>query len=458
MPTVPVDPADLEAGITGRRRFPLVDMLLGYPTTGPRPGAPPLMTHGVVIELFTDRACTVPADAVDLAGNPITSVTIYGVQLPEFYGPDTNATTLFGRPAGASGDGFPIYASDPAGSAAAASFDPSRTPELTATNMQGAIEELYAMVVAGGGGAFDGGTVSGDVVFTGAVTVEPGTFGTDAVAGLDQYMRERLTSMGRPPLAPFNEGETPDPADYEAGTVLYERATGAAPVFGTTLKFEGDDPANLETYTLGTSDVTTAAQAKARFAFVFTGKAAAPGTVTPASFNLWGLTWTPVMDRPNDNVGVPTHRVTVYRSFGIPADPSDRPVVAYGAGNAMGSCTVYVLEADALKGTGIRTVGTVPQIGSETNVLNPPRAALPAPPLAGNPIVMFTVQNNTTHTLQAGPGFVFVGTQLTGTDPSRKAALQLDAAPTGTAAERSFASDAGGSSIKITGIMELDLV
>lgn len=94
-----------------RLEFPLVDLLPGFPSTGPRLGAPVLSTHGTVIELFAELACTTPADARNLADTAaVTSVTVQGVTLPGFLGPASGAAILYGRPAGATGNGFPIRA------------------------------------------------------------------------------------------------------------------------------------------------------------------------------------------------------------------------------------------------------------------------------------------------------------------------------------------------------------
>lgn len=95
-----------------RKRFPLVDVLLGVPSTGARLGAAALLTHGLVIELYEDAACTAPLDALDTAGNPITSVTVDGVTIPPFDGPDDGRTLVYGRRAGATGNGFPLAALD----------------------------------------------------------------------------------------------------------------------------------------------------------------------------------------------------------------------------------------------------------------------------------------------------------------------------------------------------------
>lgn len=94
-----------------RNPFPLNDILIGYPSTGPRYGAAALLTEGTVVDLFTTSACTVALDA--LAGDgvtPATSVTVgNGVVVPRFYGSNDGATVVYGRIRGATGDGFPLY-------------------------------------------------------------------------------------------------------------------------------------------------------------------------------------------------------------------------------------------------------------------------------------------------------------------------------------------------------------
>lgn len=96
-----------------RRLFPLVDVLVGTPSSGPRLGAAALVPHGLVVELFADAACTVPLDATDLDGSPISSVTVDGVTIPPFYGPDDDTVArVYGRPAGATGVGFAMTPAD----------------------------------------------------------------------------------------------------------------------------------------------------------------------------------------------------------------------------------------------------------------------------------------------------------------------------------------------------------
>lgn len=95
-----------------RRRFPLVDSLIGTPSTGPRLGAAALLPHGIVIELYADEACTTPLDATDLDGNPIGAVIVDGVTIPRFLGPDSDDVTVYGRRAGGTGLGFPMQAID----------------------------------------------------------------------------------------------------------------------------------------------------------------------------------------------------------------------------------------------------------------------------------------------------------------------------------------------------------
>lgn len=110
------------------RRYPLVDVLIGTPAS-PTLGGSTLLTHGTVIELFQDKACTTPLAATDPnnGGAAISSVTVDGVSLPPFdaTSPDADTGVAYGRPAGATGNGFPIYplpskiASDAAAEAAA---------------------------------------------------------------------------------------------------------------------------------------------------------------------------------------------------------------------------------------------------------------------------------------------------------------------------------------------------
>lgn len=95
-----------------RNLFPLVDVLIGTPSTGPRLGAPALLTHGVVLNLYVDEACTAVLDATTTTEPPatISSVTVTGVTIPRFYGSINGETTVYARPAGATGNGFPLYA------------------------------------------------------------------------------------------------------------------------------------------------------------------------------------------------------------------------------------------------------------------------------------------------------------------------------------------------------------
>ena len=73
------------------RRFPLVDVVIGVPSTGASEGAAALIAHGVELWIYADEALTTLAEAyADDAGLvPITSVTISGSTLPAFYVPDT---------------------------------------------------------------------------------------------------------------------------------------------------------------------------------------------------------------------------------------------------------------------------------------------------------------------------------------------------------------------------------
>lgn len=93
-----------------RRLFPLSDVIVGGASTGYVKGDPVRLPHGVEINLYADEACTTPLDARDLDGDPIAFVTIVGASLPEFYGSDDEAELVYGRAAGASGNGFPIRA------------------------------------------------------------------------------------------------------------------------------------------------------------------------------------------------------------------------------------------------------------------------------------------------------------------------------------------------------------
>lgn len=110
MPVIDVAP-DGSVASSGRRRFPLVDVVIGTPVTGPRYGAPALLPHGVVLNLYADKACTTVLDATDVAGTPISSVVINGVSIPEFYGPDNASTVeVFARVDGVTGSGFSLWA------------------------------------------------------------------------------------------------------------------------------------------------------------------------------------------------------------------------------------------------------------------------------------------------------------------------------------------------------------
>jgi hypothetical protein len=97
-----------------RRRYPLVDLVIGIPT-GERDaaGSPLLSTDGVVVDLLghNPEGELVPLDATDLDGNPITSVTIDGVTIPPFYGPPANGgRPVFGRVG--TGEPFPLVVAD----------------------------------------------------------------------------------------------------------------------------------------------------------------------------------------------------------------------------------------------------------------------------------------------------------------------------------------------------------
>lgn len=92
------------------RAFPLNDTVVGTPSAGPRFAGPALQPHGVVVELFSDEACTVPLAAEDALGEPISSVVIDGVTLPRFTVADDDVTTVYGRALGEDGPGFPLFA------------------------------------------------------------------------------------------------------------------------------------------------------------------------------------------------------------------------------------------------------------------------------------------------------------------------------------------------------------
>lgn len=119
-----------------RLTFPLVDLLVGTPVTGPRFGAAALLTHGVVLNLYADQACTQVLDATNLAGNAITSVTVNGVTIPPFLGPN-NVTKVYARPQGATGNGFLLLSRDP---------DPAL---VTATQLGEAIGAYLSLAIAG---------------------------------------------------------------------------------------------------------------------------------------------------------------------------------------------------------------------------------------------------------------------------------------------------------------------
>lgn len=98
-----------------RHPFPLNDLAVGWPTTsGKQSGGPVLQLHGNVVELFSDLACTSPLNARDAADTAaITGVTIDGVTIPRFLGPnDDNVFVVYGRKAGTVGNGFPLYRAD----------------------------------------------------------------------------------------------------------------------------------------------------------------------------------------------------------------------------------------------------------------------------------------------------------------------------------------------------------
>lgn len=97
-----------------RHPFPLNDLLIGAPDTGLRAGVPALLTHGAVIELFSDLACTTPLDARTADDSAaITSITVSGVTLPSFLGPDSEVVNVvYGRAEGVAGNGFPLYRAD----------------------------------------------------------------------------------------------------------------------------------------------------------------------------------------------------------------------------------------------------------------------------------------------------------------------------------------------------------
>lgn len=151
-----------------RKRFPLLDVLIGVPATPVR-GNPALLTHGTVIELYRDKACTTPADALNLAGLTISSVTVQGVSIPEFDGPDDGIGLLYGRPAGVTGNGFPIFSQDVSGAIEA---DPASglpvfvLPNGTRVPYLNADDQLPPEIVAGLVEALNAGGFSGtDNVF-----------------------------------------------------------------------------------------------------------------------------------------------------------------------------------------------------------------------------------------------------------------------------------------------------
>lgn len=422
------------------------------------------MTHGTVIELFSDEDATTPlagptaADGpTDLAGTAITSVTVYGVEIPPFLGTTLGERVVYGRVAGATGKGFPIYAVDASAAAAETTFNPAtgQTPNLpaTATNVQTGLEEVYKR--AEGKVPLTGGNFTGPVSFGDTTDFLPGAVEVAAVGGLIEWLRARLPEENRPPIVPYPAGTTPVAADYPVGTIFYSRTASSVP-FAATVKLNQDIATDLSSYSF--TSITTVAESKFRMALVMTGDPTSPDS-SPESFALWGLAWTKSAELSNSGGTANSHRWSIYTSFGIPSVTSDAPVVGYGT-RVQSSCSIYVLEFDALKGNGIRTpavAGAVPQIAMVTNSQIAPPVSLPAAPLAGNPILMWHVQNNTTHTVLAGPGFVLIGDQLSGAEPSRLMRLQLDA-DGDIDQEREFATDAGGNSVKIVGIVELDLV
>lgn len=83
-----------------RRRFPLVDVVLG--ARGRYLGSPVVLAHGVVLELFRDVTCLVPAG--------VAPVTVVGDRIPSFDGPVDGADELYARAAGSTGQGFLLRA------------------------------------------------------------------------------------------------------------------------------------------------------------------------------------------------------------------------------------------------------------------------------------------------------------------------------------------------------------
>lgn len=131
-----------------RRRFPLVDVLIGTPSTGARYGAPALLPHGVVIELFEDEACTTPADCTTLEGAPIAATTVNGVTILPFLGPDspdldTDVLIVYGRPEGAVGPGFVMVAADVVEASRAAASQAIGTLALQAVNPNDVGSDVY---------------------------------------------------------------------------------------------------------------------------------------------------------------------------------------------------------------------------------------------------------------------------------------------------------------------------
>lgn len=108
-----------------RHPFPLNDLLVGTPDTGNVLGVPALLTHGTVIRLYSNLACTVVLDAQTADGlAAINSVTVVGVSLPGFLGPNDDATYIvYGRAEGAAGNGFPLYRADALGAGGGGSTD-----------------------------------------------------------------------------------------------------------------------------------------------------------------------------------------------------------------------------------------------------------------------------------------------------------------------------------------------
>lgn len=101
-----------------RHPFPLNDLLVGTPSTGNVLGVPALLTHGTVVFLYSDAACTIALNAMTADGvTLINQVTVSGVTIPKFLGPvDDVLTTVYGLKEGDTGPGFPLYRIDALGS------------------------------------------------------------------------------------------------------------------------------------------------------------------------------------------------------------------------------------------------------------------------------------------------------------------------------------------------------